>query len=157
MQLSLRSNRPIRGSNPSFLTIKYINQTWRVLAIPAIITALLIVQPAPTNGSDSYKITEYTKPVLDAGLVQVCSCESTGRANQTPTQYDSSGNVLHGKINHSDIGECQINNTYNGKQATELGWDIYTEDGNIKMANWMYEHEGYKPWSWSKGCWGSYI
>lgn len=52
---------------------------------------------------------------------------------------------------------CQINNDWNGKEATEMGDDIYTEDGNIRFANYLYETQGLEPWHWSKPCWGTFI
>lgn len=94
------------------------------------------------------------KPALNPALHVPCACESTGSAMGTPTQYDPNGNVLHGRINHDDIGECQINNDYNGAQASAMGFDIYTEDGNIQFANYLYETQGLRPWKWSEHCWG---
>lgn len=93
--------------------------------------------------------------VLRAELVPICSCESTGKLGNVPTQYDKDGNVLHGKKNPDDIGMCQINQFWNGKEATEHGWDIYTEQGNIRMANYLYETQGTTPWNSSSSCWSS--
>lgn len=94
--------------------------------------------------------------VLVAPLRPVCGCESSGDPDKAPTQYDADGNVLHGRVNPNDIGMCQINvqpKNGNIQQAEKLGLDVYTEQGNIKMANWLYAHQGLTPWDSSKSCW----
>lgn len=51
---------------------------------------------------------------------------------------------------------CQINvepRNGNIQAATKLGYDVYTEQGNIKMANWLYMKSGTQPWLSSKACW----
>lgn len=103
-------------------------------------------------------VTAQPVATLNKALVRVCTCES-GQGTGKPQQFDiNTGGVLHGKQNHNDIGMCQINvepRNGNIQQANRLGFDVYTEQGNIKMANWIYKHEGLSPWNWSKGCWGS--
>lgn len=86
-------------------------------------------------------------------LHPVCSCESTGSAYNEPVQFNKDGSVRRGKINPHDIGMCQINTDWNGADAKALGFDIYTREGNIKMANYLYEHRGLQPWSASRACW----
>lgn len=87
----------------------------------------------------------------------ICTCESgKPQGSDQPEQFNlKTGKVLHGKQNPKDIGACQINEYWNGDDALAHGWDIYTLDGNIRMANWMYKHQGTKPWNWSKSCWNS--
>ena len=93
------------------------------------------------------------RSVLNPQLIPICTCES-GQGTSEPQQYNlETGEVLRGKINHKDIGLCQINEYWNGATATAHGWDIYTTEGNIKMANWMYKTQGTIPWNWSKSCW----
>ena len=92
--------------------------------------------------------------VLNPELIPICTCESS-QGTGMPQHYDiETGNVLHGEINNKDIGICQINEYWNGVEATELGFDIYTEYGNISMANYMYERQGTTPWNPSISCWG---
>lgn len=83
----------------------------------------------------------------------ICTCES-GRGIGHPVQFNADGSVRRGQVNPHDIGMCQINSDYHEAAATKLGMDIYTTAGNIKYANYLYEHEGTTPWSWSKSCWG---
>lgn len=121
------------------------------IAAAAILVGLLL--PSSAHSTQQAAMTP-PAPVLDAALRAPCACESTGIATGTPTQYDPSGNVLHGEINHHDVGMCQINNDWNGAQASAMGMDIYTEAGNIRFANYLYETRGLEPWHWSKPCWG---
>lgn len=89
---------------------------------------------------------------LDPALVPICSCESTGNRNGPPRQFNDDGSVILGKINQADVGMCQINLDYWGEEADKLGYDVFTEDGNIKMANHIYSEYGAQPWSWSNNC-----
>jgi len=96
-----------------------------------------------------------TTPVLNPALVPICTCESgKSQGSNKPEQFNlKTGKVLHGKVNPKDIGMCQINEKWNGATALAHGWDIYTTDGNIRMANWLYKTQGTTPWNWSKSCW----
>lgn len=128
-----------------------------LLAITAVLA--LLMAPYVANSSkariEANTASQKVLPTLDPALVPVCTCES-GQDTGEPQQYDiHTGGVLHGKQNPKDIGMCQVNEHWNGKAATEMGWDIYTTEGNILMANWLYAHYGKTPWNWSKGCWGN--
>lgn len=86
-------------------------------------------------------------------LVPICACESTGNKNGVPRQFYDDGTLVVGKIDPDDRGACQINRRYHGAQATKMGLDIDTEEGNILYANWLYEQQGNTPWKWSASCW----
>ena len=80
-------------------------------------------------------------------LVDVARCESRFR------QFDKNGRVLRGAVNKSDIGVMQINEYYHGEKAEELGHDIYTIEGNLAYARFLYDREGLTPWLSSSKCW----
>lgn len=82
-------------------------------------------------------------------LAEVSRCESTFR------QYTNSGTILRGTVNRSDIGLMQINEFYHAKTAKALGLDIYTPEGNMAYARYLYGKEGLKPWISSVKCWNS--
>lgn len=134
--------------------------------VPLILTITVVVALliAPSFAESDTALLEPNRPlpapILNQALVPICTCES-GQGSGKPQQYDLvTGGVLHGKQNYNDIGMCQINTQpENGHLVASLkkGWDIYTEDGNIRYANWLYAHEGSTPWNWSKGCWGDAI
>jgi hypothetical protein len=63
------------------------------------------------------------------------------------------GSVLRGVVVHQDIGVMQINEDYQGALASALGYNIYTLEGNVAFAQWLYNQEGAQPWSSSSGCW----
>lgn len=124
------------------------------IASPSTATTTVATSTKATKTSVPKQPKSSSIAALDLALVPVCSCESTGVRDSIPRQYDSNGDVLRGKINHHDVGMCQINETYHLAEAQKLGMDIYTPAGNIQFANYLYEHQGTKPWNWSKGCWG---
>ncbi len=110
-------------------------------------------QPLQNNHPLSYTSTEayvraYFKDI--PLLAEISRCESTFR------QFDRDGNVIRGKVNSDDIGIMQINKYYHEEDSVKLGFDIYTIDGNLGYARWLYNKYGDKPWVSSSPCWGSY-
>lgn len=91
-------------------------------------------------------------------LKHIASCESWGDPNKDPREFLPNGTVLRGSPNPQDIGLAQINLPTWGAKAKELGYDLFTYDGNLAMAKWIFtndpRHE--QNWSWSRGCWGKY-
>lgn len=96
--------------------------------------------PSPTLSASS------SEP-LSGELRRICECESG------LSQFDESGNVLRGRLNPQDVGICQINLSYHQAAAESLGFDLFTEAGNIGYAKWLYARAGSQPWIWSKACW----
>lgn len=86
----------------------------------------------------------------DPILAEIAKCESTFR------QYSSSGEVIKGRVNKSDVGVMQINKYYHLKQAEKLGYDLHTIEGNMAYAKVLYNREGTKPWNSSSKCWKKY-
>ncbi len=80
-------------------------------------------------------------------LVKICNAESGGK------QFLTNGHIVRGKVEPSDLGFCQINETIWNDKARELGYDIYTEQGNKDMAIWIYLRQGSQPWSASRSMW----
>jgi len=81
-------------------------------------------------------------------MVAIAQCESHFR------QYDKDGSIFRGKVNHSDVGVMQVNEYYHGKTADVLGIDLYTIEGNVAYARYLYKKEGTTPWNSSRPCWG---
>lgn len=119
----------------------------------ALILAVPIGFHKESVAAQTVQPVEKEKVELVEALKPVCSCESTGSPYNTPRQFNADGSVVRGKINRHDIGMCQINSDYHEEAAKKMGMDIYTEQGNIEYANYLYKHEGLKPWSWSRSCW----
>jgi len=80
-------------------------------------------------------------------LVEIARCESHFR------HYDKNGDVMRGTTNTKDVGVMQINEAYHSDKAETLGLDIYSLDGNLEYAKYLYEKEGTKPWRSSAKCW----
>ena len=83
-------------------------------------------------------------------LAKVAMCESHFK------QYDSDGSIHRGVVNNQDVGVMQINEHYHLKTSQKLGLDIYTVQGNLAYAKYLYDNEGLQPWLSSKPCWGKY-
>lgn len=80
-------------------------------------------------------------------MAEVAGCESQYR------HFSKNGNILRGVVNNSDLGVMQINEYYHGKTAGVLELDIYTLEGNLEYARWLYGKEGAQPWKSSSPCW----
>jgi hypothetical protein len=82
-------------------------------------------------------------------MAHIAGCESRYR------QYKS-GQVLRGEGNNYDVGVMQINELYHADTALKLGINIYSIDGNVAYARYLYEREGAKPWMSSSACWAKF-
>ncbi len=80
-------------------------------------------------------------------LKKIASCESQTR------QFDQTGAVLRGRVNSQDVGLMQINEKYHLSTSKKLGLDIYSLEGNINYAKYLYKTQGVKPWVHSSSCW----
>ena len=81
-------------------------------------------------------------------LKRIAVCESQIR------QFDeTTGTVLRGYVNSQDVGVMQINEKYHLETSKKLGLDIYTLEGNIDYAKYLYGTQGVKPWVHSSPCW----
>lgn len=110
-----------------------------------------VVQIATTSPEQ----VEPAVPELHPELQVICSCESKGVPDGKPLHFEKDGvTVLTGRVDPRDRGMCQINSYYWGEKANDLGYDIETVSGNIKMANYIYKTQGVQPWSASKKCHG---
>jgi hypothetical protein len=102
---------------------------------------------APITDSKQVKrfVTDYFKDIPI--LAEIAACESHYR------QFDSNGKVLRGQKNQYDVGVMQINELYHLEASEKLDVDIYTLDGNVAYARYLYEKQGAKPWMSSSACW----
>lgn len=136
----------------------------RLLLTVALVCALFVlINNAPLTKPVQYEapvvpiepstVAEEEEVVLRSELKPICACESVGNPNEEPRQFNADGSVIRGRIDPDDTGMCQINKRYWLAKAQSLGYDIETEQGNIQMANWIYDQSGTQPWKWSKPCW----
>ena len=93
------------------------------LTFPGAITEIPYQTPAPPP-----------EPTLRKELVPICSCESNGRPDREPRQFNKDGSVLR-------------------EDLKRLGLNPEKKVDNIIFANWLYERDGEKPWNWSRPCW----
>lgn len=100
-----------------------------------------------SNKTTKEIVTEYFSdtPVL----AEVAYCESRF------TQFNKDGSVLRGRVNRADVGVMQINEKYHAAAAVRLGYDLYTLEGNIAYARYLYDTQGTRPWVHSSPCWNT--
>lgn len=83
---------------------------------------------------------------MPAVLARIAKCESGDR------HYKENGDVVLSK-DKADIGRYQIRVTVWGQDAHRLGYNLFDEKDNQKMAEWIFENHGTEPWYSSKACW----
>lgn len=105
---------------------------------------------ASTKQSPTTEISEKKVPVIPQVLLDISWCESRDR------QFNPDGSIFRGVVNPKDVGRWQINEYYWLDKSKELGFDIYTEDGNRDMALWIYNKQGVRPWVSSAPCHNHY-
>ena len=84
-------------------------------------------------------------------LADIAWCESRMR------HLGPDGEIFRGKVNKSDVGVMQINTYYHDEKAKELGLDLYSLNGNLAYAEYLFDKEGTAPWKSSMPCWGKMV
>lgn len=79
-------------------------------------------------------------------MVKIFECESGMR------QFKNEDQVLISPTR--DVGVSQINLKVHAQTARELGFDIYTTEGNLAYARYLYDMRGTRDWYMSRRCWG---
>jgi hypothetical protein len=114
------------------------------LGVPKDISALEVTGQGSPETLGVYVREYYAgEPVL----ADIAWCESRMR------HLNKEGGIFRGAINENDIGVMQINTYYHEATATDMGIDLYSLEGNLTYAKYLYEKEGTKPWNSSKKCW----
>ena len=125
----------------------------------ALAVSLVLNGGAAAQGSTSVSImpaAQSPKQFVDSYfadapiMAKIAYCESRYR------QYDTDGSIFRGKVNDQDVGIMQVNEYYHSATAEKLGLDLYTIQGNVAYARYLYEKEGTRPWSSSEPCWGKF-
>ena len=93
---------------------------------------------------EAYIKAEYADTPI---LISIAQCESNYR------QFNPDGTVVRGQIDSHDVGVMQINETYWLGKSKSLGDDIYTVQGNVAYAKYLYAKSGTDPWNSSSKCW----
>jgi len=99
--------------------------------------------------TESSSIEEYVREHFENYpiMAEVAKCESRFQ------HFKENGDIVRGEINNADIGVMQINEYYHSNTANKLGINLYTLEGNLKYAEYLFEKEGTAPWIASSKCW----
>ncbi|MBI4079699.1 hypothetical protein HY414_00515 [Candidatus Kaiserbacteria bacterium] len=114
----------------------------RPLALVALAPLFLY---ADVNEGVEAQVREYFADIPI--MAEIAECESRFR------QFDSSGAPLPGGLGGNMIGVFQINAPVHAEYALGLGMNIYTLEGNLAYAKYLYENDGTRPWRSSRACW----
>jgi hypothetical protein len=111
---------------------------------PIVAPSTIISATTKTNDGLEQNVRAHfaNNPIMS----EIARCESRFR------QFDDSGMPLDGGAG-SMIGIFQINAPVHANFAKGMGMDIYTVDGNLAYAKYLYQHEGTNPWLSSFDCW----
>jgi len=112
---------------------------------PASPVEMQWIGPMPAAQTVEQYVREYFAgaPIM----AEVARCESRFK------QFDNDGSIHRGVVNNKDLGVMQVNEYYHGKTADKLGLDLYSIQGNVAYAKYLYEKEGTRPWASSSPCW----
>jgi len=136
------------------LVISHIMPSFTVSLALALTAALNTNPSAPApvlqSAPQAQTIKEYVQEYFadEPLMVDISQCESHFR------QFNSKGTVYRGAVNDQDVGVMQINERYHLETSKKLGYDIYTIQGNVAYARYLFEKEGATPWASSQPCWG---
>ena len=104
----------------------------------AATTSITVLQPAPAPLVSLETLIREAFPYDANTMLQIAICESGMKQFK-----DNSNEVVQGPT--QDYGLFQIHYT-NIPKAKELGYDVMTTEGNIKMAQYLYKHGGKNHW-----------
>lgn len=136
--------------------MNYLKQCLIYLIVCGVILGMLMAIAEIAQSKITINVAEaeeYKVEFIMPELKVICAAESTGNWLAEPRHWDSNGSVLRGRVVPDDIGQCQINERIWGKKAKELGFNLYSFNGNRQMANWIYTKYGSKPWYLSRSMW----
>jgi hypothetical protein len=92
---------------------------------------------------------EAPSPILD----RIADCESGNGTAGSATQFKHGQVLISINTNGTyDEGKFQINSIHNA-DATKLGYDLFTEQGNTAYAHYLYANKGTGDWASSAKCW----
>lgn len=130
-----------------------------MLPILLLLAGAAFTAPVTLTASSDYKLTSnpetmgaYIREYYEDTpiMADIAWCESRFR------HLGKDGEIFRGKVNEFDIGVMQINTMYHEETAQKLGIDLYSLEGNLAYADYLYEKQGTKPWNSSRPCWGKY-
>lgn len=118
---------------------------WKLAMSSMVVYALAVPFSILAMGEEEARVRAYFKdaPVM----ANIATCESKF------TQLNADGGALHGGLGGKMVGIFQIYSDIHADYAAGLGMDIYTTEGNLAYARYLYEREGTRPWNSSAGCW----
>lgn len=136
----------------AILIIAFLSSTTAAPLVEAIVVKQegSVTQQKNTRFIESPTVEEYVREHFEnyPVMAEVAKCESRFR------HFKKNGDIIRGEVNRADVGVMQINEYYHSKTADKLGISLYTLQGNVDYATYLFEKEGTSPWLASSKCWG---
>lgn len=124
-----------------------------MIGLALLMDNLHSAEAAPAFAPGAQSVEEYVRAYfVDIPIMaEISWCESKFR------HFGKNGSVLRGEVVHTDIGVMQVNEFYHKKTAEKLGLDIFSIEGNVAYARYLFEKEGTQPWISSSKCWNKHV
>jgi hypothetical protein len=106
-------------------------------------TSSVVFPEIPQDNPDAVKADKFWRENLGSQVDQAQMLWTTKEESDFK-QFGKDGKVLRSKTD--DIGIMQINEPEFLEKSKELGYDIYTTEGNLRMALWIYQNHGPMRW-----------
>ncbi len=127
-------------SDPYYIRLRFI-------AVFLVVLSVAFGQNVFADSSVPVRNNTGNKAAVEALFADVPQMVSVARCESTFQQYTSKGTTFTGAGGRY-VGVFQIA-TGHTATAKKLGHDIYTLEGNLGYARYMYDRQGLGPW---KGC-----
>ncbi len=113
------------------------------------VVASMLATSTVTYAESQPQVLEAKSPVLD----RIADCESGNGKAGSATQLKNGQVLISLNTNGTyDQGKYQINSIHN-KEASAMGFNLATEEGNTAYAKYLYANKGTGDWSSSSHCW----
>jgi len=143
-----------------FFFVKPTVVTHESLTIETAYANTSAIESISTSTPEKVSKSPDVETTLPKVLLDIAWCESRDDQNAVGYNYLKEeitledGSTTTQKVLWSkDIGRFQINDYYHEQTAKNLGFDIYTVEGNTQYALLLYNSNGTRDWNPSKPCW----
>lgn len=149
----------VRSKNGRFSTLKArIRVVIRKCVLIALYVSTLVLafgMGGAFFSTSTVSVSFASAPESEPAVLQrIADCESGNGKPGTASQFNKYGAVvLNANTNKTvDLGKFQINSIHEA-EAQKLGFDLFTEEGNVGYAKYLYENKGTGDWASSQNCW----
>lgn len=159
MGKELKTRKYVRNPKGEFVPEKR-TQWWMLYPTVAYLAFMASMSPSEAAMVSFNEVVPVAQAAEEAPIPvvmqRVADCESGGGKPGKAHQFNKDGSVVMNvnKTAAIDAGYFQINlSPEHVREATRLGFDLFTEEGNKAYALYLFDREGTSPWLSSASCW----